>query len=83
MTGPLKGWIRMIESGIEQQFAAEYLEWQGQNDSPEAVYRAEYSEGQYIHVRVLRAAPQDQQIVAVSVDGVDDDNVEYDLQCVE
>lgn len=82
MSDPLKGWIKMTESGIEQQFGAEYLEWHSQNDPPEVVYKAEYNEGQYITVRVLSAASENQHIVRVTVDGVKDEEVEYDLQYV-
>lgn len=72
----------MTESGIEQLFGAEYLEWQVQNEPPEIRCMAEYNEGQYITVRLLLAALDNQQIVSVEADGVDKEDLEYDLQFV-
>lgn len=69
--------------GIEQQFSAEHLEWVKQNDPPEVIYTAELHEDQYITVRLLPAALKHQSIVSVTVDGVDDDDLEYDLEYVE
>lgn len=82
MSDPLKGWIRMTESGIEQQFGAEYLDWNRRSEPPEVVYTTEYNEGQYITVRVLPAAAENQNIVSVDVDGIDEEGVEYELQYV-
>jgi hypothetical protein len=82
MSDPLKGWIKMTDMGIEQQFSAEHLEWVRQNDPPELVYTAELHEDQYVTVRLLPAAPKDQHIVSVNVDGVDNADLEYELQYV-
>jgi hypothetical protein len=83
MSDPFKGWIKMTDMGIEQQFSAAHLEWVKKNDPPELVYTAELHEDQYITVRLLPAAPQHQNIVSVNVDGVDNNKLEYDLEYVE